>query len=356
MKVSVSLFATLMGESNMPIFKAAENKRCGGKGGFKTSPRNTLSYITKPDKAAVVSSIMLDDSKDYCEQFRTTAKIWNKAQSPNSRKYYHFIHSFAPEDNISPERAHSLTEELCRKFFPHSEIVIATHDDRDHVHSHIVINAVNFDDEKMLQISPRQYTAIKDYSNEIALRENLTVVDFRKPTKEPVRQSQAEKQIILRGGTSWKQELAEVIDLALSSVSSLSDFEKFLNQYGVTLTRNTEKTIAYKHPQKSKAIRGEKLGAKYTKGAILNELGKYADRSDRSGGSELREYTRDVPGFANEDIQSEFINQAIERRSRGASQPDQRQQELDRRNREAEIAAERERKRQEKIRRSRYSR
>lgn len=73
-------------------------------------------------------------------------------------------------------------------------------------------------------------------------------MDFRKPTKEKVRQTQAERQIILRGGTSWKQELCEVIDLALSSVSNMGQFEKFLNQYGVTFTRNTEKTIAYKHP------------------------------------------------------------------------------------------------------------
>ena len=145
----------------MPIFKAAENKKCGGKGGFKTSPRPTLAYITNPKKAAVVSSIMLDDSKNYAEQFADTAKIWN-------RKYYHFIHSFSPNDNISPESAHRLTEELCKKFFPHSEVVIATHTDTNHIHSHIVINSVNFDNGKMLQISPKRYTAIKDYSNEIA--------------------------------------------------------------------------------------------------------------------------------------------------------------------------------------------
>ncbi|MCM1525193.1 MAG: relaxase/mobilization nuclease domain-containing protein [Ruminococcus sp.] len=294
---------------------------------------------------------MLDDNKNYAEQFADTAKIWNKAQSKNSRKYYHFIHSFSPEDNISPERAHRLTEELCGKFFPHSEIVIATHTDTSHIHSHIVINSVNFDDGKMLQISPKRYTAIKDFSNEIAERENLAVVDFRKPTQEKIRQSQAERQIILRGGTSWKQELTEVIDLALSSVNNLFDFENFLNRYGVTLTRNTEKTIAYKHPQKSKAIRGEKLGAKYTKGAILNELGKFADGRDCRGRIEVGENNL---GLADEDLQAGFINQEIERRSRPSVQSEQRG--FDERERAAEIEAERERKRQERIRRNRYSR
>lgn len=336
----------------MPIFKAAENKKCGGKGGFKTSPRPTLAYITNPKKAAVVSSIMLDDNKNYAEQFADTAKIWNKAQSPKSRKYYHFIHSFSPNDNISPERAHRLTEELCRKFFPHSEVVIATHTDTNHIHSHIVINSVNFDDGKMLQISPKRYTAIKDYSNEIAERENLAVVDFRKPTQEKVRQSQAERQIILRGGTSWKQELAEVIDLALSSVSNMEQFEKFLNQYGVTLTRNTEKTIAYKHPQKSKAIRGEKLGAKYTKGAINSELNKFADGRNRSGRNEFIRSQENNFGLADADLQAGFINSEIERRSKSNAGAVQRPE----RDRTAEIEAERERKRQERIKRNRYSR
>lgn len=336
----------------MPIFKAAENKKCGGKGGVKTSPRPTLAYITNPKKAAVVSSFYLDDSKNYADQFSDTAKILNKAQSPKSRKYYHFIHSFSPEDNISPEKAHRLTEELCKKFFSHSEIVIATHTDTNHIHSHIVINSVNFDNGKMLQISPRQYTAIKDYSNEIAERENLTIVDFRKPTQEKIRQSQAEKQIILRGGTSWKQELAEVIDLALSSVNNLFDFEKFLNDYGVALTRNTEKTIVYKHPQKAKAIRGEKLGAKYTKGAIISELDKLANGRDCCGRNEIGGYRENHFGLADEDLQAGFINQEIERRSQSNAAA-MRQSERDRL---AEIEAERERKRQERIKRNRYSR
>ena len=336
----------------MPIFKAAENKKCRGKGGFKTSPRPTLAYITNPKKAAVVSSIMLDDNKNYAEQFADTAKIWNKAQSKNSRKYYHFIHSFSPEDNISPEKAHRLTEELCKKFFPHSEIVIATHTDTNHIHSHIVINSVNFDNGKMLQISPRKYTDIKDYSNEIAKCEHLAVVDFRKPTKEPVRQSQAEQQIILRGGTSWKQELAEVIDLALSSVSDMEQFEKFLNQYGVTLTRNTEKTIAYKHPQKVKAIRGEKLGAKYTKGAIIDELDKFADGRNGCGRNDIVGCQENNFGLADADLQAGFINSEIERRSKSNAAA-VRQSERDR---IAEIEAERERKRQERIKRNRYSR
>lgn len=290
----------------MPIFKAAENKRGGGKGGFKTSPKPTLDYITRPDKAAIVTSFYLDDDVDYAMQFADTKKVWNKAQSKSSRKYYHFIHSFSAYDDITPEQAHELTEELCRKSFPDSEIVIATHTDTDHVHCHIVINSVNFTDGKMLQISPKAYTAIKDLSNELALEKGLTPVDFRKPSSEPVRQSQAERQIILRGGTSWKQELCEVIDYAKQNAADMEEFQNILAQYGIEITRNTEKTIAYKHPQKAKAIRGEKLGQNYTKEAILIGI---EEHNYRSTGFEYEESDRSADfdrSAGNADIQSYF--------------------------------------------------
>ncbi len=295
----------------MPIFKAAENKKGGGKGGFKTSPKPTLDYITRPDKAAIVTSFYLDDDVDYAMQFADTKKVWNKAQSKSSRKYYHFIHSFSAYDDITPEQAHELTEELCRKSFPDSEIVIATHTDTDHVHCHIVINSVNFTNGKMLQISPKAYTAIKDLSNELALEKGLTPVDFRKPSREPVCQSQAERQIILRGGTSWKQELCEVIDYAKQNAADMEEFKNILAQYSIEITRNTEKTIAYKHPQKSKAIRGEKLGQNYTKEAILIGI---EEHNYRSTGFEYEESDRSADfdrSAGIEDIQSYFSEHSI---------------------------------------------
>jgi hypothetical protein len=256
----------------MPIFKAAENKKCHGKGGFKTSPKFTLAYITRPDKAAIVSSQYLNDDMDYARQLEDTKRLWNKGLAANSRKFYHFIHSFSAYDSITPEEAHEITEELCRRSFPDSEFVIATHTDTEHIHSHILINSVSCITGKMLRISPDAYTAIKDLSNELAEERGLTTVDFRKPSAEPVRQSQAERQIILRGGTSWKQELCEVIDLAVESTDNMADFEAYVGKYGVEIPRNNAKTISIKHPEKKKAIRGDKLGANYTKAALEERL------------------------------------------------------------------------------------
>lgn len=255
----------------MPIFKG---------NGCKSSPKKAIEYILDDKKAELVQSRYLDDSRSYVEQFKETANLWEKAQTSESRKYYHFKLAFDIADNqkgLTPQKVMEMTEKLVDKCFPNSECVMSVHTDKEHLHSHIIVNSVCFDTGKMLQISPQKYTRMKDYVNQISEQYGFSVVDFRKPSK--VRQSTAERQIISKGGTSWKEELREVIDLAKRNTSNMVDFENFLNNYGVTLSRNTEKSISYLHPEKKQAIRGECLGADYTKGAILNEFNQQRNRS-----------------------------------------------------------------------------
>ncbi len=255
----------------MPIFKG---------NGCKSSPKKAIEYILDDKKAELVQSRYLDDSRSYVEQFKETANLWEKAQTSESRKYYHFKLAFDIADNqkgLTPQKVMEMTEKLVDKCFPNSECVMSVHTDKEHLHSHIIVNSVCFDTGKMLQISPQKYTRMKDYVNQISEQYGFSVVDFRKPSK--VRQSTAERQIISKGGTSWKEELREVIDLAKRNTSNMVDFENFLNNYGVTLSRNTEKSISYLHPEKKQAIRGERLGADYTKGAILNEFNQQRNRS-----------------------------------------------------------------------------
>ena len=75
----------------MPIFKAAENKKCHGKGDFKTNPKPTLDYITRSDKAAIITSFYLNENVDYARQFEETKRLWNKGLGKDSRKYYDIV-------------------------------------------------------------------------------------------------------------------------------------------------------------------------------------------------------------------------------------------------------------------------
>ena len=123
--------------------------------------------------------------------------------------------------------------------------------------------------------------AMKDLANTMGAERGFSVVDFRKPSMD--RTQSAERHIQLKGVTSWKEELREVIAEAKKQCRGFMEFRNYLEQYGVTIERNTEKTISFKHPEKEKAIRGDRLGAEYTRGAILSGFSEQRNRAAGDG-------------------------------------------------------------------------
>lgn len=252
----------------MPLFKGQ---------GFKAKPSKAIKYVTDPKKAAIIVTHALDDNREYAEQFKETYSLFGKGLSFGSRKYYHFKHSFDPKDNVSPAEASQMTEELAQQVFDKYEYVIATHTDKAHVHCHLIVNSVSFETGRMLHLNNDEYAELKDLSNSIAVSHGYSALDFRKAAADRI--SSQENRVTLKGGTSWKEELREVIALAVKECTAIDEFEAFINEYGVEITRNTEKTISFRHPNKQKSIRGDKLGANYTKEEIVNELEKSSYRN-----------------------------------------------------------------------------
>lgn len=236
----------------------------------KARPKNGIRYITDPKKAAIVSVKNLFDDEDYAKQFEETAKRFGKGEKFDERKYYHFKLSCARKDNVTIEKAHAYAEEIAEAFFKNYECVIATHTDTQTVHSHIIVNAVDPITGKKLQFSKQDYAKMKDEVNAIGRKYGFTETEFRKRGKNS--RTAAEKKIILKGGTSWKEELREVIAEAVKKTKSPEAFKKYLDEcYGVKITRDG-KDYSYLHPEKQKPIRGEKLGTNYTKKEILRKI------------------------------------------------------------------------------------
>lgn len=247
----------------------------------KSKPNKVINYITRKDKAEFVSSINLSDTKPYTRQFRETCEVFGKNKRFHDRKYYHFKLSADPKDNISPESHHKYALELANKLFPNHECVVATHVDTNVVHSHIVINSIDIEKGKKIRISPNDYAKMKDMANTLGLSYDMTPIDYTKPAE--IKIDQKEIYVELKGGTSWKKELREVIDFALKHSSNMETFEKYLNHYGVEIVRNSGNTISYKHPYAKKAIRGQRLGDKYSRKEILRELDeRQAKTNDRN--------------------------------------------------------------------------
>ena len=229
----------------MPLLKCSASK---------ARPKNGIGYITDPKKAAIVSVKNLFDDEDYAKQFEETAGRFGKGEKYDERKYYHFKLSCARKDNVTPEKAHAYAEEIAEAFFKNYECVIATHTDTRTVHSHIIVNAVDPLTGKKLQFSKQDYVKMKDEVNAIGRKYGFTETEFRKRGKNS--RTAAEKKIILKGGTSWKEELREVIAEAVKKTKSTEAFKKYLDEcYGVKIMRDG-KDYSYLHPEKQKPVRG----------------------------------------------------------------------------------------------------
>lgn len=255
----------------MPLLKCSASK---------AKPKNGITYITDPKKAAYVSSRNLFEDEDYAEQFEQTAKRFGKGDKFDERKYYHFKLSCARKDNVTAQQAHQYAQEVAEKQFNDCECVIATHTDTQTVHSHFIVNAVDPITGKKLQFNKQAYVKMKDEANRIGKKYGFTQTDFRKRSKNS--RTATERKIMLNGGTSWKEELREVIAEATKNSITPEQFKEYLEKcYGVKITRDG-KDYSYLHPEKQKPIRGEKLGTNYTKSEVLRKIGKQ-NNGEKSG-------------------------------------------------------------------------
>lgn len=123
----------------MQIIKAVSSKASIG---------IAIKYITKAEKTELKLISGIGCSPDTAiDDMKVTKLIWNKT---DGRQYLHYIQSFSPNDNITPETAHMIGlnfAETLSKFNGY-EILVSTHKDREHIHNHFIINSVSYETGK----------------------------------------------------------------------------------------------------------------------------------------------------------------------------------------------------------------
>ena len=252
----------------MPLLKGVASK---------STPNKAIGYITRKDKAAYVSVQNLFTDEDYAEQFKETAARYGKGKLRDERKYYHFKLSPNRKDKANAFIVQEYAKAYAEKAFPDCECVIATHTDTKTVHAHIIVNAVHPLTGKKLRFTESRYTKLKDMANRIGKEFGFSALDFRKKAQN--KRTAEETHIILKGGTSWKEDLREVIEEGKRTATCESEFIAHLAKYGVSVTRSKTE-YSYLHPEKKKAIRGLKLGQNYTKSEVLNVIEKHGNRTN----------------------------------------------------------------------------
>ena len=109
----------------------------------KATPKKIVSYLTQEEKTEEKLIGGKDcDPDNIVNDFNMTQELYGKT---GGVKYHHIIQSFSPEDNITPEKAHEIGKELAESQFKGFEVFVVTHKDKDHIHNHLVVNSVSFE-------------------------------------------------------------------------------------------------------------------------------------------------------------------------------------------------------------------
>ena len=305
----------------------------------KATPKKIVSYLTQEEKTEEKLIGGKDcDPDNIVNDFNMTQELYGKT---GGVKYHHIIQSFSPEDNITPEKAHEIGKELAESQFKEFEVFVVTHKDKDHIHNHLVVNSVSFENGLKYNASNKSLWDIKRESNRLCERENLKTLDLYHKAEKRI--SSAEKRIMDRGQIPWKDELRQIIDIARERTKDLQSFREFLEKNFEIETRVTKNSISYKHPDHGKAIRGRSLGDKYNKEELENEFNGQEKSIFRNGANE-RGRAKGNSAFGYEGISD--LDKEFERRADSLEQQINKDHRLNR-ERERAIQEQRENKRRE---------
>jgi len=135
----------------------------------------SINYVLREDKTEtkLVSGL-------YCipelalEQMINTKELWDKT---DGRQFKHFVQAFPADEEVSTDTAHTIALKFAEKMFPGFEVLIATHKDKLHTHTHFIVNSVNFETGLKIQNSYHDLKAMRDYSDELCRQHGLSVLE-----------------------------------------------------------------------------------------------------------------------------------------------------------------------------------
>ena len=250
-----------------------------------SATKSTSRAINYAEKRAVEKS-GLNCDVDYAKSsFKASRELYGKT---DGNQGHVIIQSFKP-DEVTPEQCNQLGLELAEKMAPNHQVTVYTHNDTDHVHNHIVINAIDLETGKKFNNNKQTLRDLRDFNDEVCREHGLSV-----PEKDTarLRYTQTEKAIAdpntkSTAQYSWKDEIREAIDQ--SQATNMDELKDHLNKYGIEIERVTPKSITYRHLAEDKKVRGRRLGEDYNKGGIEDGFERQIQRQQQE-----REYDNDI--------------------------------------------------------------
>lgn len=239
---------------------------------------------------------------DYAKSsFKQTRALYGKE---NGVQAHTVIQSFKPGE-VTPEQCNQLGLELAEKIAPNHQVAVYTHADTNHVHNHIVINSIDLETGKKYQSNKKQREFVKQKNDEVCREHGLSIPEHN----ATMRYTQAEKGLIEKGKTSWKDEIREKIEEAKLRTSDLESFSEHLTHLGVEI-KVRGKNVSYKLSEGRKWVRGKTLGEDYTKEALENEFAvKHEKQSaERTIGTEPKDASRNIGHHRRTQVRTQVVS------------------------------------------------
>ena len=215
----------------MAVFTAVRNKKqtAGAMAGV-------MKYVTQEKKTLLgdlwlVTGHNCVAQSSYLEMMTTKRRF----QKTDGRQFYHFVQSFSAEDKLIPQEVNAIGVELAQKQFPDFEVLVATHMDSGHLHNHLVVNSVSYQDGRKLHQNADDLQRHRQVNDQICMAHGLRVLE---PPKKHTRKKQmrpGEYQAGLRGD-SWKLDLIQAINEALEYAEDRESFIENMEYEGYQVT------------------------------------------------------------------------------------------------------------------------
>ena len=243
--------------------------------------RGTLSkaiaYILNPEKTdekLLVSSYGCA-SETAAREFEWTRKIAEqKGMNPVRIIARHVIQSFEIGE-VTPELAHEIGKQFADEILGGKyEYVLTTHIDKDHVHNHLIFNAVDFVDYHAYKSYKRIYYDMREVSDRLCKENGLSVI----PPSQNKGMGYKEYTEAKRG-TSWKQKLKQTIDRLVITAKDYDDFLRLMQESGYEI--KTGKYISFRAEGQERFTRSKTIGENYTEERIKERIAGRTPRRNR---------------------------------------------------------------------------
>ncbi len=244
-----------------------------GKGSH--SAAGSIKYVQfekKSTKPRIIFSEGIECSPYYKDAIQDFKCVRDTFQKHSGREAHHMVLSFSEdeEQRYTQEDLFFKAVDIAKSTFPNYQIWLGMHDDTDHLHVHMVINSINLEDGKKMQIAGRKgmheiMEKVQNRCNELGLDQVLPVGEHIQEEGRVVTHNIAEYKLIERG-ESWKLEMAKDILETLHESTGRDEFIVGCNERGIRCNwEETRKyvTFSYMDDSKKKA-RGSNLAKTFT--------------------------------------------------------------------------------------------